>query len=103
MVIDALTRSGRHVDPFTGQVPDFEQVRRGLLPYSIAVSDYLFNMRNARSKRYRHDLRRWLRRYGSGKDRIVSADVWWVSYVPPRRGSFQPGPLKKELLWKIKP
>jgi hypothetical protein len=103
MVIDATTKSGRHVDPFTGQEPDFEQVRRGLVPYSIAVSDYLFNMRNERNKRYRHDLRRWLRRYAAGGDRIVSAEVWWVSYTPPPRGSAEPGPPKRELLWKVKP
>ncbi len=101
LVIDAVTKRGRHVDPFTGQAPDFEQVRRGLVPHSIAVSDYLLNMRNAKHKRYRHDLRRYLRRY-SPSDPIVSAEVYWVSYVPPPRGSYQPGPLRKESLWKIK-
>ncbi|HKY36819.1 MAG TPA: HTTM domain-containing protein [Polyangiaceae bacterium] len=102
MVIDAVTKSGRHIDPFTGQAPDFEQVRRGVVPHSIAVSDYLFNMRNSRNRRYRHDLRRYLRRYADADDRIVSAEVFWVSYVPPKRGSHEPGPIKKELLWKIK-
>jgi hypothetical protein len=102
MVIDAVTKSGRHIDPFTGQRPDFEQVRRGVVPHSIAVSDYLFNMRNARNSRYRHDLRRYLRRYADADDRIVSAEVFWVSYVPPKRGSHEPGPIRKELLWRIK-
>jgi hypothetical protein len=102
MVIDAVTKRGRHIDPFTGQPPDFEQVRRGVVPHSIAVSDYLFNMRNSRNSRYRHDLRRYLRRYADAEDRIVSAEVFWVSYVPPKRGGREPGPIKKELLWKIK-
>jgi hypothetical protein len=102
MVIDAVTKSGRHIDPFTGKTPDFEQVRRGVVPHSIAVSDYFFNMRSSRNSRYRHDLRRYLRRYADGDDRIVSAQVFWVSYVPPKRGSYEPGPIKKELLWKIK-
>jgi hypothetical protein len=102
MVIDAVTQRGGHVDPFTGEPPDFEAVRRGVVPHSIAVSDYLFNMRNRRHKRYRNDLRRYLRGYGSGPDRIVFAQVYWVSYVPPKRGAHEAGPIKKELLWKIK-
>jgi hypothetical protein len=101
MVIDALTKGGRHVDPFTGKPPDFEAIRRGSVPHSIALSDYLLNMRSPRNKRYRHDLRRYLRRYGSGPDQIVSAKVYWVRYVPPKRGFHEPGPIEKELLWKI--
>lgn len=101
LVIDALTKSGRRIDPFTGTAPDFEQVRRGLVPHSIAVSDYLLSMRDAKNKRYRHDLRRYLRRY-SASDPIVSAQVWWVSYKPPPRGAYTPGPLRKQQLWKIK-
>lgn len=102
LVIDAVTKSGRHVDPFTGATPDFEQVRRGGVPHSIAVSDYLLSMRDAKNKRYRHDLRRYLRRY-SPSDPIVSAEVWWVSHKSPKRGVYTPGPLRKEQLWKIKP
>jgi hypothetical protein len=101
MVIDAVTRSGRHVDPFTGSAPDFEQVRRGLVTHSIAVSDYLLAMRDEKNKRYRHDLRRYLRRY-SPTDPIVSAEVWWVKHQSPKRGSYQPGPLTKQQLWRIK-
>lgn len=101
LVIDAVTKSRRHIDPFTGKPPDFEQVRRGAVPHSIGVSDYLLAMRDAKNKRYRHDLRRYLRRY-SPADPIVSAQVWWVSYKSPKRGVYVPGPLHKEQLWKIK-
>jgi hypothetical protein len=104
MVVDALTTGGRHVDPFTGAAPDFEQVRRGLVPHSIALSDYFLAMRSRQSSRYRRDLSRYLKTYsapGSG-ERLRSAVVWWVSYVPPPRGTTEPGPLKKELLWRLK-
>jgi hypothetical protein len=101
LVIDAVTKSGRHVDPFTGTTPDFERLRRGGTPHSIAVSDYLLSMRAAKNKRYRQDLSHYLRGY-SPSDPIVSAQAWWVSRKSPRRGVHTPGPLRKEQLWKLK-
>jgi hypothetical protein len=101
LVIDAVTKSGRHVDPFTGTAPDFERLQRGGTPHSIAVSDYLLAMRAAKNKRYRPDLSRYLRGY-SPSDPIVSAQAWWVSRKSPRRGVHTPGPLRKEQLWKLK-
>ncbi|MDF3068632.1 MAG: hypothetical protein K0R38_4233 [Polyangiaceae bacterium] len=104
MVVDALTSSGRHIDPFTGLAPDFEQIRRGISPHSIALSDYFFAMRDKRNARYRKELQRYLRSYRTpGSDeRLRSADIWWVSYVPPARGTYEPGPIKKEKLWRVK-
>ncbi|RYZ09522.1 MAG: hypothetical protein EOO73_04290 [Myxococcales bacterium] len=104
LVVDALTRSGRHIDPFTGLAPDFEQIRRGLAPHSIALSDYFFAMRDKRNSRYRKQLARYFASYrapGSGEG-LRSAEIWWVSYVPPPRGSYEPGPLQKEKLWRLK-
>jgi hypothetical protein len=102
LVVDAVTESGRHVDPFTGNAPDFDQVRRGVVPHSIALSDYLFNMRSKDNSRYRRELKRYLRGLRYNGERLVASEQWWVSYTPPRRGSYEPGPLKKELLWKMK-
>jgi hypothetical protein len=97
MVVDAVTRGGRHIDPLTGRAPDFDGIRHGLVPHSIALSDYLFAMRDPKHRRYRLDLARSFRNFPG--DPIVSADFWWVSYVPPPRGSYEPGPLRKEKLW----
>ena len=104
MVVDAVTRSGRHVDPFTGTAPNFEQIRLGLAPHTIAVSDYFFAMRDSRNSRYRHDLARYLRALpvAAPGERLSFAEFWWVSYVPPPRGSREPGPIRKEKLWKVK-
>ncbi len=102
MVIDAVTEGGRHIDPFTGHPPDFDAVRRGLVPHSIAVSDYLFNMRNKDNTRYRRELKRYFRSLRYDGQRLVSSEQWWVSYAPPPRGSTEPGPLQKELIWKMK-
>jgi hypothetical protein len=104
MVVDAVTVGGKHIDPFTGQPPDWQQIREGLPPHSIAVSDYLLSMRDPRNARYRSDLARYLKKLPvvGPKDRLRYAEFWWVSYVPPARGSYEPGPIKKQRLWKLK-
>jgi hypothetical protein len=104
LVVDALTSGGLHIDPFTGKPPDFEQIRRGIAPHSIALSDYFFSMRSKDNARYRRDLARYFRTYRTpgARDRLRSFDVWWVSYVPPARGAHVPGPIKKERLWRAK-
>lgn len=104
MVVDALTMDGRHIDPFTGQAPNWSQIRDGLAPHSIALSDYFFAMRDPRRARYRTDLHRYLRNRpaASPGDRLRYVEFWWVSYVPPPRGSSTPGPLKRERLWRVR-
>lgn len=104
MVVDAVTVSGKHIDPFTGQPPAWQQIRDGLPPHSIALSDYLLSMRDPRNARYRHDLARYLKKLpvAAPKDRLRYAEFWWVSYVPPPRGTYEPSPIKKERLWKLK-
>ncbi|HVY27819.1 MAG TPA: HTTM domain-containing protein [Polyangiaceae bacterium] len=104
LVVDAVTRSGRHLDPFNGRATDFEQIRRGLAPHSIAQSDYFLAMRSSRNSRYRLDLARYVRAspHAPAGDPFVALEAWWVSYVPPKRGSYEPGPLKKERLWRTK-
>jgi hypothetical protein len=104
LVVDAVTASGVRVDPFTGSAPDFEQIRRELAPHSIALSDYFFAMRDKRNARYRRELSRYFKAYRvpvTG-ERLRSATLWWVSYVPPPRGTYVPGPIKKEQLWRLK-
>jgi hypothetical protein len=104
LVVDAVTSAGRHIDPFTASPPDFEQIRRGVSPHSIALSDYFFAMRQPRHARYRRDLNRYFKAYRvpGSQERLRSVDVWWVSYRAPARGSTQPGPLRKEKLWRSK-
>lgn len=104
MVVDALTLDGRHVDPFTGQAPNWQQIRDGLAPHSIALSDYLFAMKDTRNARYRRDLARYLKGLpvNSPEARLRSVEFWWVSYVPPARGEDVPGPLQRKLLWRAR-
>ena len=104
MVVDAVTADGRHIDPFTGEKPNWEQIRTGVAPHSIAVSDYFFSIRDARNVRYRRDLARYLKAWSADSQAgaVRSAEFWWVSYVPPPRGSYEPGPIKKRFLWRFK-
>jgi hypothetical protein len=104
LVVDATTRSGRHIDPFTGQAPDGELIRRGLAPHSIALSDYLFAMRDSHNAHYRRALAHYLQHLQpeNSPDAISRVEFWWASYEPPARGSYEPGPIRKQKLWNLK-
>ncbi len=100
-VVDAVTADGRHVNPFTGEAPDFEAMNRGPIKEKIETADYLFSVHFPPNERYRRELARYIDRYhereGLGpKDRIVSYDVYWVSHDSPPPGSVTPGPLRRE-------
>ena len=108
LVVDAVTASGRHVDPFTGQPPDFERVHHGPVAHSAAIGDYVSNVRSDSNKRYRPDFERYVLDWvppgeprGDGetgaKDRVVSFDAYWVSHDSPVPGSLTPTNLRKEL------
>jgi hypothetical protein len=104
LVVDAVTASGRHIDPFTGAPPDFDRIRHRPAPHSIALSDYFLAIRAQRNARYRRELARYLKRYRvlGTNERLREAELWWVSYTPPERGRYEPGPLKKEKIWRVK-
>ena len=104
LVVDATTRDGRHIDPFTGRPPDGELIRRGLAPHSIALSDYFLAMRDAHNARYRRSLQRYLQKLHpeNSPDALSQVEFWWASYTPPPRGSYEPGPIRRQNLWKAK-
>jgi predicted DCC family thiol-disulfide oxidoreductase YuxK len=93
MVIDALTASGRHVDPRT---PTWEPPRQdvsppgGRYPMQAQWSDYSNRIHLARNEPYRAGLRDWLLRAAElarrpPGDRIVSFEVRWLErpLAPP--------------------
>jgi len=101
-VVDATTKDGRHIDPFTGRAPDPELVRRGLVPHHIAVSDYLLSMRDSHNARYRRGLARYLQKLypEDSPHAIKQVEVRWASYTPPARGSDEPSAIRQQVLWK---
>jgi hypothetical protein len=102
-LIDAVTQGGRHVDPFTGQAPDFTLLEKGPMPHPIEVGDYLFQIHFDFNQTYRHELQRYLEHWHehggrSPEDRIVSFEAWWLTRDTPKPGSLEGGPITRELL-----
>jgi hypothetical protein len=97
VVIDAITRDGRHVDPLnelgsrvaalpvTGQIPP-------RLGHSSLVCDYMLRIPDAGS--YYQALIEWVLRYpqrtGRRADEIVSFDAWKVEQTSPPPGQQRP-------------
>jgi hypothetical protein len=102
-VIDAVTEKGVHIDPFTGEAPDFTLLDKGPMPHPIEVGDYLFQIHFDFNQGYRHELQRYLEHWheygGRGPDdRLVSYEAWWLSRDTPKPGSVEGGPIERTLL-----
>jgi hypothetical protein len=104
-VVDATTKSGRHVDPFTGSKPNFEVLERGPLAHGSILADYLFQLRSDANRAYRQELTRYLRQWHEQGDRtpddgIVRFEFWWLTRKSPPPGSSEPGPTRRELVFR---
>jgi hypothetical protein len=104
-VVDAVTKSGRHVDPLTGSEPNFQVLERGPLAYGSIAADYLFQLHFDENRAYRQELTRYLREWHqkegrSDADRIVRFDVWWLSRPSPPPGSTEAAPTHRELVFR---
>ncbi len=101
-VVDAITVKGVHVDPFTGEAPDFEVLQKGPVPHPMEVADYLFQIQFDFNKAYHRELNRylehWHERGGRGPDdRLVSYEAWWLFRDSPKPGSVEAGPVERRL------
>jgi hypothetical protein len=101
-VVDAVTVKGVHVDPFTGEAPDYDVLRKGQVPHSMEVADYLFQIHFDFNKAYHRELNRYLERWhergGRGPDdELVSYEAWWLSRESPKPGSVEGGPVERTL------
>jgi hypothetical protein len=104
-VIDATTRSGRHVDPLTGEAPNFEVLERGPLAHGSIPADYLFQMHFESNEAYRHELTRYLREWHEHdgrvrSDEIVRFEFWWLSRPSPPPGQVDSGPTQRQLIFR---
>ncbi|HEU4410831.1 MAG TPA: HTTM domain-containing protein [Polyangiaceae bacterium] len=100
VVVDAVTVDGRHVDPFTGQPPDFEAARHGPWGLSQLYCDYFLRISWGQHARYRDALKNYLlaRHELEGlpaHDQIKSFEAWWVTNQSPPPGSTVPTNIKK--------
>jgi hypothetical protein len=104
-VLDATTKSGAHIDPFTGAAPNFAVLEQGPLAYGSIPAEYLFQLHFAAQQPYRHELSRYLREWHEHEgrtenDRIVRFELWWLERDSPKPGSLEPGPTQRTLVFK---
>jgi hypothetical protein len=88
IVCDAVTADGRHIDPYTGQPPNFDLQNARSYGYSQIWSDYFNRIHMSGNRAYRDAtveyLRRLHERTGNPNDRLVSGEVFWVRDTNPR-------------------
>jgi hypothetical protein len=104
-VVDAVTRSGRHVDPFTGAEPDFDRFEHGVIDEGSIPADYLFQLHFDANRAYRQELVRYLRGWHerdgrTEDDRIMGFELWWLSVPTPPPGSTHVEPPSRELIFE---
>lgn len=94
MVVDAITVSGRHIDPITGRAPDLDLTDSRGEGLSQLEQDLGNRMRFEKYQVYRDGLRNYALghhvRTGNADDEVVSVDVYWVRCRIPKPGRQEP-------------
>jgi predicted DCC family thiol-disulfide oxidoreductase YuxK len=97
LVVDARTKDGRKLDPFTGQVPDFATDTPTGWGHEQFWCDYSNKIRFTWFSQHRQFLREYLKRWheftGNPADELVAFDVWWVEDKSPKPGEKHTKPL----------
>jgi len=96
VVVDARTKDGRKLDPFTGTTPDFDPYTRTGWGHEQFWCDYnnriRFDWHVPNRQHLREYLRHWHEYYGKPEDELVSFDVWWENDKSPPPGQERPEP-----------
>jgi hypothetical protein len=104
IIVDGELEDGTHVDPFTGQPPDFEQAFHGPLNYGQPWCDYFWRVGTGP---YFAPYRQYFKEYLFRAHKVPGAkiskplkkfDAYWVSYTVPPMGSTRPRTLKRTLI-----
>ncbi len=95
VAVDAITKTGKHVDPFTGEAPDLDLSDARGLGLGQIQQDYFNRIRLDRNKGFRKPLEEWIRRYyplvsSDPDDEIVFFEVWWLTDRNPEPGRLEP-------------
>ena len=102
VVVDARTKDGRKLDPFTGKVPDFDPYTATGWGHEQFWCDYnnriRFEWHVPNRQHLRDYLRHWHEYYGKPADELVAFDVWWVSDKSPAPGHERGTPLPPQKL-----
>ncbi len=88
IVVDAVTRDGRHVDPFWNRAPNFDLLHTRSFRYNQIWSDYFNRMHLPGNRHYRDAMIAYMRRLpertGRPGDELVSGEVYWVKDMNPK-------------------
>lgn len=102
IVIDARTSDGRQIDPFTGEVPDFDVNPPQGWGHDQFWCDYHLKIHFKGNAHRRQFLEKWLdnyhRRTGRPEDRLVAYSVYWVGDDSAPPGELLATPLPPEEL-----
>ncbi|HWP06220.1 MAG TPA: HTTM domain-containing protein [Polyangiaceae bacterium] len=90
VVVDARTKDGRKLDPFTGKLPDFDPYTTTGWGHEQFWCDYnnriRFDWHQPNRQHLREYLKHWHEYYGKPSDELVAFDVWWVGDKSPPPG-----------------
>lgn len=92
LVMDAQTKDGRSVDPFTGREPEMDPGAMRGTGLGQLWNDYLHRLREREWNDFQRSFRDYLAHGGprwadrAGEDAIVGYDVYWLEQPIPRPG-----------------
>jgi predicted DCC family thiol-disulfide oxidoreductase YuxK len=96
VVVDARTKDGRKLDPFTGKLPDFDPYTTTGWGHEQFWCDYnnriRFDWHVPNRQHLREYLKHWHEYYGTPADELVAFDVWWVGDKSPPPGKVRGEP-----------
>ena len=102
VVVDGVTKDGRHLDPLTGKAPDFEVAPKHGYRMNQIWGDFHRRIGEARFEGYLEGVRDMLRNYHeithNKADELVSFDVYFVSERIPPPGEARPAPERRVIL-----
>jgi hypothetical protein len=103
IVVEAVTKSGRSVDPFWNEAPNFDLIHVKSFRYNQIWSDYFNRMHFAQNRNYQDAMVDYMRRLpertGDPSDELESGSVYWVSDMNPKWKTRTSWNEKRELLF----
>ncbi len=101
VVVDGITKDGRHFDPLTGQQPSFDVQPKGGFRMNQIWGDFHRRIHEQRFESYWDGFKDFLRRHheltGHAEDELVSFDVYFVSERIPPPGQPHVPPSRRKL------
>ncbi|HWP06221.1 MAG TPA: HTTM domain-containing protein [Polyangiaceae bacterium] len=104
VVVDGVTKDGRHLDPLTGEAPSFDVQPKGGFRMNQIWGDFHRRIGEQRFEGYLEGVRDMLRNYHQithrPEDELVSFTAYFVSeHIPPPGGKHAPASRREILSW----